>query len=409
MSAHEPADLIRRRANDNPSCSVVTSHHVSHYFVTAVPRNDGALRDQVTDVFRGIKTVMEEERGPGEIVTQTVFLRDAQDLPACRELLRKAHGDQMPATTYILQPPCCGKLVAIEVMGLGHSSQQIMIERVSEQMVIVRDGDITWFHCANVVPQTSGTDVYQRSVDAFEQMEDMLGSRGLGFGNVIRTWLYLGDIVGNQGGVQRYTELNRARTDYFREIHFGAEWTVPEYRGPVYPASTGIGTWDHDLMISGVAIDGPSDQIQLLPLENPRQTSACDYARDYSPQSPKFARAMAVITGQQAMILLSGTASITRSESRFPGDAELQTQQTLDNMEALISKKNFAHYGRPELGATLDDLAYARVYVKHQQDYQKIRMVCETRMGHIPTIYAIADVCRPELLVEIEAVAFSSA
>jgi len=45
--------------------------------------------------------------------------------------------------------------------------------------------------------------------------------------------------------------------------------------------------------------------------------------------------------------------------------------------------------------------------VKHHDDYEKCRAVCERRLGRIPAIYAQADVCRPDLLVEIEGVAFS--
>jgi hypothetical protein len=50
-----------------------------------------------------------------------------------------------------------------------------------------------------------------------------------------------------------------------------------------------------------------------------------------------------------------------------------------------------------------------RVYIKRQEDYEKVRAVCESRLGELPTIYAIADVCRPDLLVEIEGMAFSKA
>jgi hypothetical protein len=48
------------------------------------------------------------------------------------------------------------------------------------------------------------------------------------------------------------------------------------------------------------------------------------------------------------------------------------------------------------------------VYIKSREDYGRTRAVCEARLGELPTIYAVADVCRPELLVEIEAVAFAS-
>ena len=80
--------------------------------------------------------------------------------------------------------------------------------------------------------------------------------------------------------------------------------------------------------------------------------------------SPKFARAMAVTAGETAEIFISGTASITGSDTRFAGDMAEQTRQTLDNIEALISAENFARHGLPGWGATLGDLALARVYVK---------------------------------------------
>ena len=56
-------------------------------------------------------------------------------------------------------------------------------------------------------------------------------------------------------------------------------------------------------------------------------------------------------------------------------------------------------------GATLNDLAKVRVYVKRPEDYAKCRAVCERRLGATPAIYAQADVCRPNLLVEIEVTA----
>jgi enamine deaminase RidA (YjgF/YER057c/UK114 family) len=61
----------------------------------------------------------------------------------------------------------------------------------------------------------------------------------------------------------------------------------------------------------------------------------------------------------------------------------------------------------PGAGAGLEDLAKVRVYIKRKEDYEKCRAICDERLGGLPTIYAEADVCRPDLLVEIEGVAFS--
>jgi enamine deaminase RidA (YjgF/YER057c/UK114 family) len=145
----------------------------------------------------------------------------------------------------------------------------------------------------------------------------------------------------------------------------------------------------------------------LVPLENPLQTSACDYSSQYGVKSPKFARAMAMTAHDFATIFISGTASITGSETQFADDIESQTHRTLDNIEALISEKNFRHHGVSGAGAGMEDLALVRVYIKRQEDFAKTRAICEARLGELPTIYAVADVCRPELLVEIEGIAFA--
>ena len=116
---------------------------------------------------------------------------------------------------------------------------------------------------------------------------------------------------------------------------------------------------------------------------------------------------MAVEVGTEVMILVSGTASITRSETQHQGDAAAQTKETLANIEALISEPNLSRHGLPGFGASLHHLAVARVYIKRGDDYATVRAVCETCLGPVPVTYTIADVCRPQLLVEIEGIAFS--
>jgi hypothetical protein len=46
-----------------------------------------------------------------------------------------------------------------------------------------------------------------------------------------------------------------------------------------------------------------------------------------------------------------------------------------------------------------------RVYLKRPEDYGRVEAICRERIGDAPAVYAVADVCREELLVEIEAVA----
>lgn len=399
--------MIRKESSEGIGYSVVELNDVRHVIASAVPRTGATLEEQAQDALQTIKDVNHEEGTRGSIVEQAVFMKDIGQLDTCRRIMHDFYGDELPATTYIPQPPCDGKLLSIEALGVGRAAEGVEIQRLSERMVVVGHSGVSWIHCGQIVPETSATGVYDRSISGFQKMREMLQSVGIPFEQVIRTWLYLGDIVGPEGETQRYKELNRARTDFYKDYRFAAVKTPEGFNPKVYPASTGIGSDSRDVLMSCIALSTERDDIVGMPLENPLQTSAFDYSTRYGPKSPKFARAMALSCGPFATIFVSGTASITESETRYVGDVEGQTRQTLRNIEALISEDNLTRHGMPGLGTTLDGLALVRVYIKQQEDYAKTRAVCEELLGELPTVYAVADVCRPELLVEIEGIAFS--
>ena len=403
---------IRKSSQAGIGYSVVDLNDVRHVFAAAVPRRGLTLRQQADDALRTMEAVIQEEGTRGSIIHQAVFVPNVNLIDECRQIVRGFYGNEMPATSYIPQPPCEGKLLAIEALGIGRDPQagtpgEVQIERVSEQLVIARHNHISWCHCAEVVPQYCNGSIYGASLDAFQQIRALLASVNIRLDQVIRTWLYLGGIVADEGPTQRYKELNRARTDFFEDIHFLADRLPSGRKGRVFPASTGIGTEGRRVMMSAIALATERKDILAVPLENPRQTSAFDYAEHYSPKTPKFCRAMALSCGNYATILVSGTASITNSETRHVGDAVAQTHETLDNIESLISEENLCHHGLPCLGASLEGLGLVRVYIKREEDYANVRAACEKRLGELPTIYAMADVCRPDLLVEIEGIAFS--
>ena len=400
--------MLRKVSSDGIGYSVVELNDVRHVFAAAVPRTGVTLKEQAEDALQTIEAVIQEEGTRGSIVHQAVFVADPGQIKACRQIIRDFYGGELPATTYIPQHPCDGKLLSIEALGVGRGKGEVEIDRISEQLVIARHNNIAWVHCAQVLPGTDAPGVYDRSMSAFARMRALLASVNVRFDQVIRTWLYLGGIVDPEGESQRYKELNRARTDFYEDIPFLEDRLPPRKRHErVFPASTGIGADDREILMSCIALATDRKDIVAMPLENPRQTSAFEYSTQYGPKSPKFARAMALSCGPYATIFVSGTASITCQETRHAGDVEAQTHETLDNIEALISEENLRRHGMPGLGAPMDHLALVRVYIKRQEDYAKTRAVCEARLGELPTIYAVADVCRPELLVEIEGIAFS--
>jgi enamine deaminase RidA (YjgF/YER057c/UK114 family) len=398
---------IRKVLQSGVGYSVVDLNDVRHVFVAATPRNGDTFETQAEDALRTIEAVICEVGTQGSIVHQAVFLADMGHVDRCQRLMCDFYGPDMPATCYIPQPPCDGKLLAIEALGVGQGRGEVQIQRISEELVVARHNGLAWVHCTKVQSQGEDRPVYDAATSQLQQVCRMLGSAGVGFHQIVRTWYYLGGIAENDGPLQRYQEFNRARSDFFAPIRFGSGQTQSHESKRIYPASTGIGTEGRGIMMSAIAIATDRSDIRAVPLENPRQTAACDYSTEYSPESPKFCRAMALSCGNFATIFISGTASITDSRTRHVGDVVLQTEETLDNISALIGEENLAGSGLPGLGTTLASLGLVRVYIKRPEDYAEVRAVCQRRLGAAPTIYAVADVCRSDLLVEIEGIAFS--
>ncbi|KKK71692.1 hypothetical protein LCGC14_2911370, partial [marine sediment metagenome] len=206
--------MIRKESSDGIGYSVVELNDVRHVFASAVPRQGDTLDQQTHDALRTIAAVIEEEGTLGSIVKQSVFLKDIDQLETCRQIMRDFYGEELPATTYIPQPPCDGRLVQVEALGVGRGLGEVDIERYSERLVVTRHNGVDWVHLAHIFPETTATGVYDRSYDIFQLAAKGLQTRQFRYDQVIRTWLYLGDIVGPEGETQRYKELNRARTDF---------------------------------------------------------------------------------------------------------------------------------------------------------------------------------------------------
>ncbi len=403
----DPSLAIQKFSNQGIGYSVADWSDVRHVFAAAVPRRGTTLAEQMDDALRTIEAVISVHGAHGAIVQQAVFLPDPALIPECREIINKFYGKDLPATSYIAQPPCEGKLVEIEAMGLCSGRQAVEITRVSEQLVIARHSGVAWTHAALVAQRRGSGGAYEQGVAAFRQLKELLAGVDVRMDQVFRTWIYQGGIVADEDASQRYKELNRARTDEFQGIDFLRDRLPKGHPSGVFPASTGIGTEGLGLELSAMAVTTDRPEVLCVPLENPRQTPAYDYSAKYSLKSPKFSRAMAVTCGDYARIFISGTASITAAETRHLDDAAGQAGETLDNIAALISEENLSRHGLPGLGTTLAGMGLARVYIKRKEDYARVRAICEERLGELPTIYAIADVCRPDLLVEIEGIALS--
>ena len=406
---------MRTTTSHGVSYSIVPFGAVRLLFLSATPKKRTQRPSTADDYAAQIRELLKEtfdvlglQGFHDGVLMLNVFLANI----GMKELHRQIQKELFPkldfVTTYIPQTPADGGDVALDLFAVAADKPMdadMSTHRTGRGRVIEWSG-VKWCFGGNVLPG-SAINAYRRATSAFINLHASLRS-DFSLDSLVRTWLYQGHLLFPEGDTQRYKELNRARTDFFGNSQFLKQYIPPEYKGKVYPASTGIGADDFDVTMSCCALSTEREDVIVVPLENPRQTSAFDYGEEYSPQSPKFARAMVVAFDDSCLIFVSGTAAITDSESRCIDDPEGQTNVTLDNIAALIDSENLERHGVRGYSCGLQNLESVRVYVKRPSEFERIKAVCQQRLGDVPTLYTIADVCRDELLVEIEGIAVCS-
>ena len=254
------------------------------------------------------------------------------------------------------------------------------------------------------IPSTDfSASVREQSDEVFGKMECLLSSLGFEVDDVVRQWNYIGNIVAHRDGKQNYQEFNDARSHYYGK----GRWQNG------YPAATGIGVSSEGVIVGCIALKKSEPQARgIYPIDNPLQVAAHIYSKkvliddrcNAVKSTPKFERAKVVETERGACCFISGTAAIRGEESCEAQSARLQTEMTIQNIDHLVSAENLARCG---CGEYEWNYAKIHVYIKHAEDYDQVRMVVEEAYPQLPVVYSVADVCRGELLVEIEGILIS--
>lgn len=211
---------------------------------------------------------------------------------------------------------------------------------------------------------------------AYRQLRMVLSGRAECY--VQRIWNYLGDINEGEGDAERYKLFCEGRAA-----------GMDQFFAEGFPAATAIGhrAGPHRLQVYLLACDVPGVRV-----ENPRQVSAWRYPRQYGRTPPSFARAMS-LPGQD-VLAISGTAAVVGHRSAHADDLGAQLAETLANLETLL-----AHAGMP---AGFDTHSPLKVYVRHAVDAPHVLDFLRTRLPGVPALLLHGDVCRRELLVEID-------
>lgn len=320
----------------------------------------------------------------GEPSSDEEFLSQRQLAESrCREIF----AERAPMVTFIAQAPLCSTLAA-EVTMLDEEAEVIY----NRDYILLNGQEII---SSGIYAEPSDS-IARQAEKIFERVSEIIAAEGLQVSDIVRQWNYIEQITLMVSEGQHYQLFNDARSCFYNSC----EWPNG------YPAATGIGTQRGGVTVIFDAIRHSATMSKAI--DNPLQISAHAYSQqvlinntDRHKTTPKFERAR-YVAGANPMVYISGTAAI-RGEESCKESIEGQTALTMENIDHLVSVENLAKSGITEPVA----MRYAtmRAYIKHRSEYEASRNWIENNYPAMPTLYLWADICRDELLIEIEGIA----
>ena len=214
----------------------------------------------------------------------------------------------------------------------------------------------------------------QQARQTYENVEAALRAAGMSMANVARTWLFLDDIL------SWYGPLNAVRTEFYRQ------------RGMfdrMVPASTGVSGSNPvgaAIVAGAFAAEPLNGTFTMREVASPRQCEATNYGSSFS---------RAVELGNPALrrLMISGTASIEPGGKSVGEDVETQIDLTMEVVRAILVSREMDYASASRVTA----------YFKHPQDVKHFDLWrAKNGLTDWPIVCTQADICRDELLFEIE-------
>jgi enamine deaminase RidA (YjgF/YER057c/UK114 family) len=374
-------------------------------YIIVQPREQGSVAEEWRQCIEQIRNERLTDEIPvklnvfADIPDYAEYMRVNKDI---RDSLFKHFGALCPVLNVTVHPPEKPWKVAVEA-GFMHSvSCQIKSRLWHSTPYIVRISDTTKEVWAGGLAEGLFPDNTRKAANAaFDQMRSILEAEKMSFDNIVRQWNFIGNILEVKNEIQNYQTFNEVRSENYhkyRNVHS-------------YPAATGVGMKYGGVKLDFCAVKAFSN-LKIIAIDNPDQIRPYDYGQQVLKgkpvgskrinQPPQFERAVFLADGPNSTLFVSGTASIIGQDTIGIDDVEKQTIVTLENISKLTDATRIAH-----LTGTSDfltgSLILLRVYIKKQEDFAKVKAICYKRFPNIPAIYIEADICRDNLLVEIEA------
>ncbi|MDR1200242.1 MAG: endoribonuclease L-PSP [Tannerellaceae bacterium] len=304
-----------------------------------------------------------------------------------RDKVRSQYGDNEPNLSYVSQPPLNAPLI-LEVHSFIPDPDDIIIYKKLQEYpyVILENADARFLFAGGFQSDVVNKSIGQQANEVFEKINELVKLEDFPINSIIRQWNYIEKITCCQEENQNYQSFNNARSHFYAKTN----WVNG------YPAATGIGANLGGMLIDLDAVTFKSPYAYTIPIDNKLQVAAHAYSEKVLEKAqkqqttPKFERAKSITFSDRRLIYISGTAAIRGEESLKGVGLERQLHITMENIAQLTGN------AKPVM---------LRVYLKDKEDYQLSKRLMSEYNLPIPISYMCADICRDELLIEIEGIA----
>jgi len=356
----------------------IESASATEIYISATPGDAAILHDQAREIFSGIRDTL---RSKNAFILQERTFSTLSATETIRHARSEAYGDLndgVAPSFLVAAEGSSGPIAGVQVLAVSTENEPEVINLDQTGCGrILRTAGCTFLTLSGISAPQAPNNTEQARI-MLEKGESVLKQFGADFLSVPRTWMWLKDIL------SWYNDFNKVRNDFFTEqglIGAGTRQSMP--------ASTGIGLGPDNgghCAMDLVAVLEPADSTQYLQVTG-KQHCALNYGS-------AFSRASKATTPAGQVVYVSGTASIDASgATTHIGDAAGQINATIENVQAVLT----------EMQADEKDLVQVIAYCKTTE----VEQVFNSMKGSLnwPWITVICDICRPDLLFEIEAAA----
>lgn len=308
-----------------------------------------------------------------------------------------------PLVSYVAQPVAGdGMVMEVHEVKVPPTAVVYYGYQVNLPYITIASDSYKYMFLSGIVGNVLQDSIRMQALSVFQQVSNLLKEEGFSVSDIIRQWNYIEHITQyDADGHQHYQDFNEVRSHFYAD----AVWENG------YPAATGIGTECGGVMVDMDLLQCDERVCQIDKVDNPCQVAAYQYSQSMllgksdfgQKETPKFERAKMVWRQGEGLIYLSGTAAISGEVSIEAQEVVKQLDMTLNNLASLLSKENLKNVSQQTV--TEVQLLYVRVYVKHRHDAPLVKRKLTAYYPTLPAIYTIADICRSELLLEIEGMA----